>query len=196
MSKDNLPRIFWHLFQIFVSEAVGAGILCMPCFLLPKSTISPDIVVPLISGLCVFVGIWITGPTSGGQINPMVTMAAAITRRIPLAYVPVYIVAQFVGAFLTMAIAWWASPFRPNMDSTYGLTLPGSGVSLGAAIVIEILITLNLILVWLASLDEVRDRCWRLETGNHFPLSMMFVITLSAAVTVSLKCFERFKTAG
>lgn len=187
MEKVKATDLMWKLFQIFVCEAVGAGILCMPCFLLPNPTTSPDIVVPLAFGISVFVGLWITGATSGGHINPMVTLAALITRRIPLIYVPFYVAGQLAGAFATMGIAWWASPYRPNMENTYGMTLPGPGVTISAAIVIEILTTMNLILVLLASLDELRDRSWRLETGNNFPLALMVVLTVNMAVTVSPK---------
>ncbi|VDM18089.1 unnamed protein product [Hydatigera taeniaeformis] len=185
MTKGQTLGIFWSLFRIFVCEAVAAGIPSLPCFLLPTPTYLPDIVVPLVFGLSVCVSLWITGSTSGGHINPMVTLATVITRRIPLLYVPAYIVGQFAGALVSMGIAWWVSPFRRQEPNTFGMTLPGANVSIGAAIVIEMITTLNLILVVLASLDEVRDKSWRLETGNNFPLTLLVVTTSNMALTVS-----------
>ncbi|KAL5970996.1 Aquaporin-4 [Taenia solium] len=179
MTKHQVPSIYWTLFQIFVCEAVASGISSLPCFLLPGPIYKPDIVVPLTYGASVCLGLWITGSTSGGHINPMVTLATVVTRRTPLIYVPAYILGQLTGSFVSMGIAWSVSPFRLQDDNTFGLTLPGANVSIGAAIVVELVTTLNLILVVLASLDEVRDKSWRLETGNNFPLTLLVVITFS-----------------
>ncbi|EUB60918.1 Aquaporin-4 [Echinococcus granulosus] len=186
MTKNPVPSIYWNLFQIFVCEAVAAGIPSLPCFLLPNPINSPDIVVPLIFGISVSVALWITGATSGGHINPMVTLAAAVTRRVQIIYVPAYIVGQFTGALIAMGIAWWVSPFRPQEPNNFGLTLPGANVSNGAAIVIEMVATLTLILVVLASLDEVRDQSWRLDTCNNFPLILLVVITANMALTIPI----------
>lgn len=185
MPKCRMPTIYWSLFQIFVCEAVAAGIASLPCFLLPISTYQPDIVVPLAFGTAVCVALWITGSTSGGHINPMVTLATIVTRRIPPIYIPAYIVGQFTGALVAMGIAWSVSPFRRLENNTFGLTLPGANVSICDAIIIELVTTLNLILVVLASLDEVRNKSWRMETGNNFPLTLLVVITFNMAISVS-----------
>ncbi|VDK34034.1 unnamed protein product [Taenia asiatica] len=177
MTKHQVSSIYWTLFQIFACEAVAAGISSLPCFLLPGPIYKPDIVVPLTYGASVCLALWITGSTSGGHINPMVTLATVVTRRIPLIYVPAYILGQLAGSFVSMGIAWSVSPFRLQDNNTFGLTLPGANVSIGAAIVVELVTTLNLILVVLASLDEVRDKSWRLETGNNFPLTLLVVTT-------------------
>lgn len=182
----NGSNIAWKLFQIFVCEALGTGVLCLPVFLLPPVIIQPDIATPLVAGMAVFLGLWITGATSGGQMNPVVTLAAAITRRTPLLFVPVYLIAQFAGALMGMGLAFWLSPYRSVAQNTYGLTQPSEHVSVGMAVVMEIIITMILILTWLASLDEVRNLFWRLDTSNNFPLAMMLAIALGVAVAVSL----------
>ncbi|KAM7535985.1 hypothetical protein Aperf_G00000102527 [Anoplocephala perfoliata] len=172
----------WNLFQVFVSEAVGTGILCLPAFLLPPATVQPDIATPLVCGMALYLGLWITGATSGGQMNPVVTLAAAITRRTPLLFVPVYLVAQFAGALVSMGLAFWLSPYTSSAGNTYGLTLPSQQTSVGMAIVMEIIITMILIFTWLASLDEVRNGLWRLDTSNNFPMAMMLAIALCVGV--------------
>ncbi|KAL5108449.1 Aquaporin-4 [Taenia crassiceps] len=90
---------------------------------------------------------------------------------------------QLAGAFVSLGIAWWVSPFRPQENNTFGMTLPGANVSIGAAIVLELVTTLNLVLVVLASLDEVRDKSWRLETSNNFPLALLVVTTVNMTVS-------------
>ncbi|VDL61284.1 unnamed protein product [Hymenolepis diminuta] len=149
---------------------------------MPQATIMPDIATPLVCGFAVYIGLWIIGATSGGHMNPVVTMAAAITRRIPLFYVPVYLVAQLCGSLVSMVIASRLNTSLSKLPNTYGLTLPSTDTSAGTAIGMEIAITMILILTWLASLDEIRDIEWRMQTSNNFPISMLFAIAFGAAV--------------
>jgi glycerol uptake facilitator protein len=51
-------------------------------------------------GLAVTFGIYISGTISGAHLNPAVTLAMAITRRMPWHKVPHYFIAQFLGAFV------------------------------------------------------------------------------------------------
>lgn len=182
MSREK--ALSWKLFQIFVCECVGTGIVCFPAFLMPQATTMPDIATPLICGFAVYIGLWIIGSTSGGHMNPVVTLAAAITRRIPLFYVPVYLVAQLCGSLVSMVIASRLNTSLSKLPNTYGLTLPSTDTSAGTAIGMEIVITMILILTWLASLDEIRDIVWRMQTSNNFPISMLFAIAFGAAVGV------------
>ena len=50
-------------------------------------------------GLAVTFGIYIAGTVSGAHINPAVTVAMAVTKRMPWSKVPHYLIAQFLGAF-------------------------------------------------------------------------------------------------
>lgn len=43
---------------------------------------------------------------SGAHINPAITVALASIRRFSLLKVPVYLIAQYIGAFLGTAIVW------------------------------------------------------------------------------------------
>ena len=56
--------------------------------------------------LGVFTGVVIASPYSGAHLNPAVTIALAITGSFSWAQVPVYILAQFIGAMLGAFLVW------------------------------------------------------------------------------------------
>lgn len=51
-------------------------------------------------------GVWVSGGISGGHINPAVTMAFATLRDFPWRKVPLFIFAQFMGAFVAAGIVY------------------------------------------------------------------------------------------
>lgn len=63
-------------------------------------------------GFGCMLGVYVAGGISGGHINPAVTISMAIFRKFPWKKVPVYIVAQIIGAFFGGAMAYgyfWSS---------------------------------------------------------------------------------------
>ncbi len=66
--------------------------------------------------LAVFVGVVIAGPYSGAHLNPAVTIALAITEKFPWNEVPLYILAQLVGAMLGAFLAWLI--YRDHFNTT------------------------------------------------------------------------------
>jgi glycerol uptake facilitator protein len=57
-------------------------------------------------GLAVTFGIYIAGTVSGAHLNPAVTLAMAVTKRMPWSKVFHYILAQFLGAFVAAALVF------------------------------------------------------------------------------------------
>jgi glycerol uptake facilitator protein len=57
-------------------------------------------------GLAVTFGIYIAGTVSGAHLNPAVTLAMAVTKRMPWSKVLHYILAQFLGAFVAAALVF------------------------------------------------------------------------------------------
>ncbi|BDD03476.1 MIP/aquaporin family protein [Aureibacter tunicatorum] len=58
------------------------------------------IVITLGWGLGVFVGVLVAGPYSGAHLNPAVTFGLALAGKFDWFFVPVYIIAQLLGAML------------------------------------------------------------------------------------------------
>ncbi|WP_179346504.1 MIP/aquaporin family protein [Winogradskyella ursingii] len=56
--------------------------------------------------LAVYVAVVISGPYSGAHINPAVTISLAIAGSLPWADVPMYIVAQMLGAMIGSTTVW------------------------------------------------------------------------------------------
>lgn len=57
-------------------------------------------------GMAVFVAVFTVAAFSGAHINPAVTIALAIAGKFEWAMVPIYIVAQFLGAFIGSFLVW------------------------------------------------------------------------------------------
>jgi glycerol uptake facilitator protein len=66
--------------------------------------------------LAVFVGVVIAGPYSGAHLNPAVSIALAIAEKFPWRDVPMYILAQLVGAMLGAFLAWLI--YRDHFNTT------------------------------------------------------------------------------
>ncbi|MGH3284345.1 MAG: MIP/aquaporin family protein [Streptosporangiaceae bacterium] len=83
------------------------------------------------------------GAVSGAHLNPAVSIAFALRRDFPWKRVPMYVVAQFAGAVLATLLLWALL----GKQGSAGLTLPGHGISAGAALVWEIVLTTGLVTV-------------------------------------------------
>ena len=83
------------------------------------------------------------GAVSGAHLNPAVSIAFALRGDFPWRRVPLYLVAQFAGAILATLLLWALLGKQGNA----GLTLPGHGISAGAALVWEIILTTGLVSV-------------------------------------------------
>lgn len=58
--------------------------------------------------IAVFVGVFAVGAISGAHLNPAVTVGLAVGGAFDWADVPLYIVAQMIGAFIGAVIVWLA----------------------------------------------------------------------------------------
>ncbi|ORY87026.1 aquaporin-like protein [Protomyces lactucae-debilis] len=57
-------------------------------------------------GIGVMLGVYVSGGISGGHLNPAVTLTNVVYRKLPLKKLPVYMVAQTLGAFMGAAIIY------------------------------------------------------------------------------------------
>jgi glycerol uptake facilitator protein len=86
-------------------------------------------------GIGVTLGVYVSARISGGHINPAVTVALAVFKRLPWAKVGPYVLAQTAGAFVAALIVRWnytevlAAADPGHTIKTQGVfsTLPGNG---------------------------------------------------------------------
>ncbi|HEV8662239.1 MAG TPA: aquaporin [Candidatus Methylomirabilis sp.] len=96
-------------------------------------------------GLALGVAVTITGPTSGGHLNPVVTAAMLATKRIAPGKAGGYIVAQLLGATVAGVLLKGLYPAEAVARSTLGTPTLGPGVTFGQGIVIEAILTFLLL---------------------------------------------------
>ena len=113
--------------------------------------------VALAFGLTVVVGAYAFGPISGGHFNPAVTIGLATAGSFEWGKVPGYIVAQVIGGVLGSSLLALIGAFGPDgwlsaaraggfASNGFGELSPG-GFGLGAAILIEVILTAVFLLV-------------------------------------------------
>ncbi|WP_299302153.1 aquaporin Z [uncultured Brachybacterium sp.] len=113
--------------------------------------------VALAFGLTVVVGAYAFGPISGGHFNPAVTIGLATAGSFEWGKVPGYIVAQVIGGVLGSSLLALIGAFGPDgwlsaaraggfASNGFGELSPG-GFGLGAAILIEVILTTVFLLV-------------------------------------------------
>lgn len=103
----------------------------------------------------VLLAIYATGPISGAHLNPAVTIALAATGQFPWAEVPLYIIAQFLGAFIGAVgvylayLPHWAATPDPELKLAVFSTGPAIR-NYPANVLTEIIGTFILVFVGLA----------------------------------------------
>ena len=80
-------------FGTFIIVFFGCGSVLSPS-LSPKFDV---VQISLAFGLAVFVGVQLTGPFSGGYLNPAVTLGGLIAGRISLIRTIIFMIFQMVG---------------------------------------------------------------------------------------------------
>lgn len=91
-------------------------------------------------GLSVMMMVFAVGNISGAHLNPAVTLAFASKKMFPLQLVPIYLIAQFLGALLAAGILQAVTG-----DTEVALTVPFA--SYAQAFVVELILGFNLLFV-------------------------------------------------
>jgi glycerol uptake facilitator protein len=118
--------------QIFVWEMLGTAVLILLGNGVVANTVLRDtlgsgtgfLFVNIGWAFAVFTGASVAAP-SGAHLNPAVTLGLAITDKVSWADVPIYILAQMVGAIIGATLCWAAYKLQfdshPDPENTRGI---------------------------------------------------------------------------
>ncbi|MBL0085388.1 MAG: aquaporin Z [Ideonella sp.] len=116
--------------------------------------------VSLAFGLSVLTMAYAIGHISGCHLNPAVTVGLWVSGRFDSRDVPMYLIAQVLGAVAAGGVLFLIASGRPGFDVTagfasngYGAHSPG-GYSMLAALVTEVVMTAMFLVVILGATDE------------------------------------------
>lgn len=115
----------------FVSELTGTaliiifgdGVVANSILSKTKGNSGGWIVITFGWAMGVFVGVYVAAPSSGGHLNPVVTLALASLNKFDWANVPLYIAAQVSGAMLGSFLVWLV--YRRHFEAS-----PDAGIKL------------------------------------------------------------------
>lgn len=110
--------------QPFVGEIIGTmllillgdGVVANVLLGKTKGNSSGWIVITTAWAMAVFVGVFAVGAYSGAHLNPAVTLGLAIAGKFDWGQLPIYIIGQFIGAFIGATLVWLA--YYPHWAET------------------------------------------------------------------------------
>lgn len=95
---------------------LGDGVVANVVLRGTKGENSGWIVITVGWGMAVFVAVFVVAQFSGAHINPAVTIGLAAAGKFPWTDVPLYLIAQFLGAALGALLVWLH--YRPHFGAT------------------------------------------------------------------------------
>ncbi|QBA65055.1 MIP/aquaporin family protein [Muriicola soli] len=117
----------------FVAELIGTALLItLGCGVVANVVLEKTkgngggwIVITTAWAFAVFVGVVVAGPYSGAHINPAVTIGLALAGLFDWASVPMYILAQLLGAMIGAAVVWimYIDHFNATKDKVLKLAV-------------------------------------------------------------------------
>src|SRR5215469_7001119 len=143
-------RLFSEIWGTFLLVLVAAGAGVVGTMSNGRVSLGMAAVAP---GMMVMAIIYFMGPVSGAHLNPAVTLAFAVRRNFPWKRVPGYIIGQLIGG--VCAVALLRALF--GMIGALGATLPGSGVTSGKALAMEVVLTTGLVNTILGTASGARN---------------------------------------
>lgn len=148
--------------RVLAAELVGTAvlILCGPgaAILVPDFP-GKQILVAFSFGLALMAMAYVVGPTSGAHLNPAVTLAMLLTRKVSRKHALYAVIGQVIGAIGAAAALWGIASgrggFRRGGFASNGwdraFTDGGQIYGLGSVIIVEIVFTAILVMVVLST---------------------------------------------
>ena len=142
-SKSYVKPVIAELIGTFAFVFIGAGSIIAN--VLTHGALGL-LGIALAHGLALSIMVTVFAATSGGHINPAVTIGFLVTRRIAPLLGLLYIVAQLVGATLAGLLLRAVFPQAVWQAAQLGTPMLAPGVSFGTGVLVEAALTFFLLL--------------------------------------------------
>ena len=134
------------------------------------------VAIALAHGLAIALLVYATANLSGGHINPAVTFAATLTRKISVSRGSMYVAAQIAGAVIGALLLKFTLPDVSEGDlGAHGL---GTGVTAGMGLTMEIVLTFVLVFVIFSTAIDPQGM------GRLAPLAIGLTVLVAHLVAV------------
>ena len=179
MQSGTLRReLLAEFLGTFVLYSFGAGVVAQN--VLSRGANGSYLAINLAWGMAVTMGIFVAGGVTGAHLNPAVTLALAVRRKLPWSKVLPYSLAQTGGAFVAAAAVFlvYREAFTAFDGGTRGMetagifaTYPQPFLSTGGALVDQIFGTTLLMLV-ISAIGDSRNNA----IGNLGPVAVGLLV--------------------
>ncbi|XP_063747649.1 aquaporin-4-like [Eleginops maclovinus] len=158
--KDIWTQEFWRcvggeFFSMMLFVLLGLGSTINWGAITEDPRPADLVLISLCFGLSIATMVQCFGHISGAHINPAVTAAMVVTRKISLSKAIFYVLAQCLGAIVGAAILYGITP--ASVRGSMGVTTVHSSISGGNALVVEVVITFQLVFTVFATCDHKRN---------------------------------------
>ncbi|KAL6461436.1 hypothetical protein MHYP_G00295800 [Metynnis hypsauchen] len=120
LKQDILKEFLAEILGTFVLILFGCGSVAQ--FVLSRGTLGEPLTVHIGFTTGVMLAVYMAGGVSGGHVNPAVSLAMVVLGKLSLKKFPVYVAAQFIGAFAG-SCAVFGLYYDALMDYTNGALL-------------------------------------------------------------------------
>ncbi|CDQ61884.1 unnamed protein product [Oncorhynchus mykiss] len=97
LRKDIIKEFLAEFLGIFVLILFGCGSVAQT--VLSKGALGEPLTIHIGFTLGVMMAVYVAGGVSGAHVNPAVSLAMVVLGKLPIKKFPVYMAAQFLGAF-------------------------------------------------------------------------------------------------
>src|SRR6476646_4869720 len=174
--------------RVLAAEALGtfylcfAGIAAILCTAPPISAGGGLVAIALAHGLALSIAVNNFGGISGAHVNPAVTAAMVLTRRITPSLGALYVVAQLVGASIAALTCREIFPAEAVNTAMLGLPLPASWASTATVFCVEMVLTFLLVTSVFGTAVDERGKTVKIG-GFGIGLTVAFDILAGGPIT-------------
>ncbi len=179
--NENCRKYTAEVIGTFILVFIGAGAVCADSYLKSAGGTGIGLLgISMAFGLAVVAVVYSLGYISGSHINPAVTVACWVTKRMDTNMAVFYIISQLLGA---TAAGFALKLLYPNAIGTVhlGATSLAEGVPLAKGVLMEFVITFLLVFtVFSTAIDRRANKAF---AGLCIGFAIFFGVLIGGAVT-------------